>query len=131
MIRSEIICDDTAWHSWHILKLIATLIYMIDRSLLATYMIPKHVYFTCALRERTLSTTHRNVIVAAVFRRWSRLDFKMILHHVRYVWRVGHDWVGSGWRAFTTLASGPGRRRWCRWSTTTNFRRLMAFYQAV
>lgn len=100
-------------------------------SQLQLIVISRHVLFTCALRERTLSTTHRNVIVPAVSRRWPGLDFKMILHHVRYVRRVGHDWADSGWRAFTALASGPGRRRWSRWSTTTSFRRLMAFYQAV
>lgn len=97
---------------------------------------PEHIPLsTGALNESALGTTHGNVIGPALpRRRWPRLDFKMILHYVRYVRRVGHDWAGGGWRAFMALASGHGRRRWCCWSTTTSndFRRLMAFYhQAV
>jgi len=91
---------------------------------------------TCGRSLRTLSATHRNVIGPAVSRSWPGLDFKMVLHHVRYVRRlrrIGHDWASGGWCTFTAVASGRGQRRWCCWSSSTSkhFRRLMAFYQAV
>lgn len=48
-----------------------------------------HVLFY-VFKENLKRITHGNPVIGSAVS-WARLDFKMILHHVRYDRRVGHD----------------------------------------